>query len=137
MPTVVPIFLLVSCCHTFLCPCATTQTMAANVVNPNQHFSSIFLLVSCCHTFLCPCATTQTMAANVVNPNQHFSSNPTRRATSPLQKSLNMEAEILCEPCIPCVVFSSYSCSCMHSQIHKNLDRKRPITKQSRFWEGQ
>lgn len=33
------------------------------------------------------------------------------------------------------VVFSSYSC--MYSEIHKNLDRKRPITKQSSLWKGQ
>ena len=65
----------------------------------------IFLLVLCCHTLLRPCATTQTMAANEVNPNQHFSSNPTKRATSPLQKSLHMEAEILCKPCIACCFF--------------------------------
>ena len=73
----------------------------------------IFLLVLCCHTLLCPCATTQTMAANEVNPNQHFSSNPTKRATSPLQKSLNVEAEILCEPCIP-VLFFQATAVCIH-----------------------
>ena len=87
----------------------------------------IFLLVLCCHTLLCPCATTQTMAANEVNPNQHFSSNPTKRATSPLQKSLHMEAEILCEPCIPCCFFK------LQLYVFTNSQKSG----QSSLWKGQ
>ena len=90
----------------------------------------IFLLVLCCHTLLCPCATTQTMAANEVNPNQHFSSNPTKRATSPLQKSLHMEAEILCEPCIPCCFFQA-TAVCIHKftkiWIEKGQSQNRAV----------
>lgn len=90
----------------------------------------IFLLVLCCHTLLCPCATTQTMAANEVNPNQHFSSNPTKRATSPLQKSLHMEAENTLRTMYP-VLFFQATAVCIHKftkiWIEKGQSQNRAV----------